>query len=120
MLAVGGEDTFEPVRAKAALGQLVIVRPDGQYLFLPALHKDRVGAEMVATVERMLALTTRRIVAVIGDTTWATGDAPTLQTANHAIPFFDYSWASQASAIPCGYLTAQLAYSSRVVVKPMF
>jgi hypothetical protein len=43
---------------------------------------------MVAGVERMLPSTTKRNVAVIGDTTWATGAAPSLQTANQAIPFF--------------------------------
>lgn len=43
---------------------------------------------MVATVERMLPSTTTQNIAVIGDTTWAAGDGPSLQTANHAIPFF--------------------------------
>ncbi len=82
------QDNFEQVRAKAAQGQLVIVRADGQFLLLPALRKDNVRAEMVAGVERMLPSTTKRNVAVIGDTTWATGAVPSLQTANQAIPFF--------------------------------
>lgn len=42
----------------------------------------------MATVERMLPSTTKRNVAVIADATWAAGDGPTLQIANHAIPFF--------------------------------
>lgn len=88
MLAVNAEDKFGPARAKAAEGQLVVVRPDGRYLLLPALRKDSVRAEMVASVERMLPSTTKRNVAVIGDTSWAAGDAPSLQTANAAIPFF--------------------------------
>ena len=67
---------------------MVIVRSDGQYLLLPALPTDSVKAEMVAAVERMLPSTTKRNVAVIADTSWATADVPTLQTANHAIPFF--------------------------------
>jgi hypothetical protein len=82
------QDNFESVRTKAARGQLVIVRPDGQFLLLPALTKENVRAEVVAGVERMLPSTTKRNVAVIGDTTWATGAAPSLQTANQAIPFF--------------------------------
>jgi hypothetical protein len=88
MLPLSVEDKFEQVRVKAGQGQLVIVRPDGQYLVLPALRRDSVRAEMVVAVERMLPSTTKRNVAVIADTTWATGEAPTLQTANHAIPFF--------------------------------
>jgi hypothetical protein len=82
------QNSFELVRAKAAQGQLVIVRPDGQHLLLPAMGKENVRAEMVAGVERILPSTTRRNVAVIGDTTWATGAAPCIQTANQAIPFF--------------------------------
>lgn len=66
----------------------MVVRPDGKCLVLPALRKDRVRAEMVAAVERMVPSTTKRNVAVIGETSWAAGDAPTLQTATHAIPFF--------------------------------
>jgi hypothetical protein len=82
------EEKFKAVRAKAAQGQLVIVRPDGQYLLLPALRTDSVSPEMVAAVERMMPSTVKRNVAVIGDTTWAAGSVPTLETANHAIPFF--------------------------------
>jgi hypothetical protein len=85
---VNTRDNFESVRAKAAQGQLVIVRPDGQHLLLPALRKENLKAEMVAGVERMLPSTTKRNVAVIGDTTWAAGATPSLQTANQAIPFF--------------------------------
>lgn len=82
------QDTFEPVRAKAAQGQLVIVRPDGQFLLLPALRKENVKAEMVAGVERMLPSSNKRNIAVIGDTTWAANATPSLQSANQAIPFF--------------------------------
>lgn len=82
------QDNFDTVRTKAAQGQLVIVRPDGQFLLLPALRKENVRSEMVDRIERILPSTTKRNVAAIGDTTWATGAAPSLQTANRAIPFF--------------------------------
>jgi hypothetical protein len=82
------EDKFEPVRTKAAQGQLVVVRSDGKYLLLPALRTGALKAEMVAAVERMIPSTTKRNVAVIADTSWANAETPTLQTANHAVPFF--------------------------------
>ena len=85
---VSTQDSFGPIRAKAAQGQLVIVRPDGQFLLLPALRKENIKADMVAGVERMLPSTTKRNVAVIADMTWTGGEAPSLQTANQAIPFF--------------------------------
>jgi len=85
---VSDEEKFKAVRAKAAQAQLVIVRPDGHYLLLPALPKNSVSAEMLAAVERIMPSTDRRNVAVIGETSWAAGDAPTLQTANQAVPFF--------------------------------
>jgi hypothetical protein len=88
ILAVSAEDKFKAVREKAAQGQLVIFRPDGKYLLLPALRKDTVSPEMVAAVERMIPSKTRRNVAAISDTTWAEGDKPSLQSANQAIPFF--------------------------------
>jgi hypothetical protein len=84
-MAQPGEDKFKAVRA-AAQGQLVMVRPDGQWLLLPALQKDAVSPERVAAVERMMPSQTKRNVAVIGEVIW--GDIPTLQAANHAIPFF--------------------------------
>lgn len=86
-MAERGEDQFKVVRA-AASGQLVIVRPDGQWLLLPALRKDAVSPRRVAAVERMMPSQTKRNVAVIGEVIWAAGDIPTLQAANHAIPIF--------------------------------
>jgi hypothetical protein len=86
-MAEPGEDKFKAVRA-AAQGQLVIVRPDGRWLLLPALKKEAVGPDRVAHAERMMPSQTRRNVAVIGDVLWAAGDIRTLQAANHAIPFF--------------------------------
>jgi len=82
------EDKFEPVRTKAAQGQLVVVRSDGRYLLLPALRTAAVKAEMVAAVERMIPSTTKRNVAAIADTTWANAETPTIQEASHAVPFF--------------------------------
>lgn len=85
---MSAEDRFQAVREKAAQGHLVIVLPDGQYLLLPALDKNAVRSEMVATVERMMPSTTKRNVVVISDTSWALGGTPSLESANTAIPFF--------------------------------
>lgn len=85
---MNAEDKFKSVRVTAAQGQLVIVRPDGRYLLLPALRKDSVKPEMVAAVERIVPSTARRNVAVIADTAWAAGAVPSIQIANEAIPFF--------------------------------
>lgn len=81
-------ERFKRVRAKAAQGQLVIVRPDGKYLLIPALRRETAKATAVAAVERIIPSTTKRNVAVIGDTAWSIGDAPDLRRANEAIPFF--------------------------------
>jgi hypothetical protein len=72
----------------ASRGNLVVVREDGRYLILPALEKSSVRPEMIATVEQMMPSKKIRNVAVIGDTKWAAGAQPSLQTANAAIPFF--------------------------------
>jgi hypothetical protein len=81
-------DRFDKARAQAARGNLVVVREDGQWLLLPALPRTSVKPEMVAAIERMIPSTTKRNVAVIADTSWATSAAPSIQIANQAIPFF--------------------------------
>ena len=88
MTAANVEDWFERARTQAAQGNLVVVREDGECLVLPALTPDAVRPEMVAAVERMLPSTTKRNVAVIGDTAWASSASPSLQSANLAVPFF--------------------------------
>jgi len=88
MAPLGIEDWFEKARTQAARGNLVVVRSDGQRLILPALPKTSVKPEMVAAIERMMPSTTKRNVAVIADTSWATSAPPSIQTANQAIPFF--------------------------------
>jgi len=85
---LGKEEKFKQVRAKAAQGQLVIIRPDGRYLLIPAPRKENAKADAVAAVERILPSTAKRNVAIIGDTTWTIADAPDLRRANEAIPFF--------------------------------
>jgi hypothetical protein len=82
------EDSFERARVLAAQGQLVVVRGDGQCLILPALATASVNPEKVAAIEQIIPSTSKRRVAVIGDTTWATNATPSLQVANQAIPFF--------------------------------
>jgi hypothetical protein len=80
------EHVFAQIREKAAQRQLVILRPDGRQLVLPALEKC--PPEAMASVERMLPSSVKRNVAVIGETAWTMMDKPGLQAANQAIPFF--------------------------------
>ena len=88
ILGMSAQDEFKLAREKAAQGQLVIVRPDGRCLLLPALTRDSLKRDMVTAAERIMPSTEKRNVAVIGDTVWAAGDAPSIQIANTAIPFF--------------------------------
>ena len=82
------EEKFEQVRARAALGNLVVFRADHEYLILPALAKDSVSPEMIASVEQTIPSTVKRNVAVIADTKWADQASPNIELANQAIPFF--------------------------------
>ena len=78
---------FDAIRLKAQGGSLVIVRPDGRSVSLPA-RAGLAPAEAVAAVERLLPSTVKRNVAVLADTAWAADAQPSLNAANHAIPFF--------------------------------
>ena len=70
------------------MAQMVVVRTDGEYLLLPALAKTSISPDILASTEQMMPSATRCRVAVIADTKWASGTAPTLQEASQAIPFF--------------------------------
>jgi hypothetical protein len=78
-------DEFAPMRAAAAAGKLVVVRPDGGYLGLRA-STDGVPPERVEGARRMLP--PPQNLAVIAATDWTMASAPSLQAANEAIPFF--------------------------------
>ena len=82
------EKVFRPIREKAAQGQLVILRPDGRVMQLPALPKESTPPQAIASVERMLPSNVKRNVVAVGDLAWALADAPDLRAANRAIPFF--------------------------------
>jgi hypothetical protein len=84
----GVAQAFAPVRQRAAQRQLVIVRPDGRQMTLPALAKDQAPASAVAAVERMLPPSVQRNVAAIVDTAWAMTEKPNLSDAGRAVPFF--------------------------------
>jgi hypothetical protein len=84
----GLEKIFGAMREKAAQRNLVVLRPDGRHLLLPAMDRKAIPAEAVASVERMLPSSVKRNVAVIGDTGWTMADAPGAGAANQAIPFF--------------------------------
>ena len=82
------ESWFEQARAQAAHGNIVVVRRDGKNLLLPLVGTASVRPETVAAIEEMIPSTTKRNVAVIGDTSWATSRDPSLQVASRAIPFW--------------------------------
>ena len=82
------ESLFAAVREKAAQRNLVILRPDGRPLLLPAVKPEAMPPGAVASVEKLLPSKAARNVAVIGDTSWTMTEAPSLQSANAAIPFF--------------------------------
>lgn len=84
------EQNFAAIRQKAALRQIVIMRGDGKYLLIPVGAKESMAPKLVAYAESILPSSVQRNVAVIGETTWATAAAPTLQAANQAIPFFGH------------------------------
>jgi hypothetical protein len=78
---------FDAIRLKAQEGSLVIVRPDGRKVSLPA-RGGLAPAEAIAAVERLLPSKVKRNVAVLADTVWAMDAEPGMNAANQAIPFF--------------------------------
>jgi hypothetical protein len=88
MTSVIIEDWFKQAREKAAQGNLVVLREDGKCLLLPAMRPTAVKPEMKAAVEQIIPSTTKRNVAVVGETSWASSIQPSLQAANQAIPFW--------------------------------
>jgi len=88
MTSVNVESLFEQARTHARKGNLVVVRLDSKHLLLPAMPKTSVKPELVAAVEQIIPSTTKRMVAVIGNTSWASSGQPNLQAANQAIPFW--------------------------------
>jgi hypothetical protein len=82
--------TFARAREKASEGQIVMVRPDGQHLLLPALDRQKFPPKVVALAEKMLPSIVKRKVAVIADTAWTLSQAHSIQDANQAIPFFGF------------------------------
>jgi hypothetical protein len=84
----GMEGIFAPIREKAAQGNLVILRPNGQFLVLPGIPREKANPEGVASMERLLPSTPRRRVAVVADTKWTLDASPSVQRASESIPFF--------------------------------
>jgi hypothetical protein len=67
---------------------LVILRPDGRTIVLPAMAKESAPADAVAAVERMLPSSAKRNVATIADTSWTGLEKPGVREAGRAIPYF--------------------------------
>ncbi len=83
----GMEGLFAPIREKAAQGNLVILRPNGQFLVLPGVPRDKARPEGIAAMEKLLPSKISRKVAVVADTRWTMETAPTIQRASQSIPF---------------------------------
>jgi hypothetical protein len=79
---------FASIRARAAQNYLVVLRPDGQVSSIPAMKKETMPAQAIASMEKMLPASTKRNVAVVAETAWAQASAPDVKAANTAIPFF--------------------------------
>ena len=79
---------FDTIRHGAAERKLVILRPDGKQLSLPALPREAAPPDQIAAIERMLPSSVKRKVAVLSDTSWTLAERPGLQDAGKAIPFF--------------------------------
>jgi hypothetical protein len=82
------EESFAQARHRAETGQIVVVRTDGQQIILPALSKGSASPDMIARIEQIVPSATKRRIAVIAETGWASTPSPMLQQANAAIPFF--------------------------------
>ena len=82
------ESWFKQARAQAAQGNIVVVGRDGKNLLLPSIRTTSVLPEMAAAIEQIIPSTTKRNVAVIGDTSWSASRDPSLQAASRAIPFW--------------------------------
>jgi len=82
------DQIFAVIRKGAAERQLKILRPDGKLLGIPALAREAAPPDQIAAMERMLPSTVQRRIAVLGNTSWAMAQQPTIQDAGRAIPFF--------------------------------
>src|SRR5205823_5241451 len=81
-------DPFASIRQRAAQRQLVVLRPDSKVMSLPAMDKSASPPEGIAAVEKMLPSTAQRNVAAAAETNWTLANAPSIQAAGQAIPFF--------------------------------
>ena len=82
------EKIFAAIRKAAADRKLVILRPDGKQLSVPAMAREAAPPEQIAAIERMLPSSVQRKIAVLGETSWALSQQPSIQEAGKAIPFF--------------------------------
>jgi hypothetical protein len=78
---------FDSARKRAALSQLIFVRPDCRLLGFPAVPRSSVAQQALDEVERILSSATRRNVAILAGTAWTMAEKPTLQSAASDIPF---------------------------------
>jgi hypothetical protein len=88
MAGIDIERTFKTARARAAEGQVVIVRPDWKFLMMRPSSRHTVPPQIVAAMEQLIPPHGKRNVAVIGDTSWGMEAKVTIGMANLAIPFF--------------------------------
>jgi len=86
--AADQKDPFGAVRQAAARGQLVIVRPAGNFLLLPKLPAGSVSSEMTAGLDSLIPADCCRNIAVIAAVDSEISSTPTVTDIQRTIPFF--------------------------------
>ena len=87
-IASDQQDPFSAVRQAAARGQLVIVRPAGNFLLLPKLPAGSVSSEMTAGPASLVPPDCCRNIAVIATVESEISSNPTVTDIQRTIPFF--------------------------------
>jgi len=82
------DDSFAAVRQAAARGQLVIVRPGGDFLLLPKLPDGSMRPEVTTGLASLIPTDRTRNIAVIAAVAPDLSSTPTVTDINSTIPFF--------------------------------
>ena len=85
------EEAFAEVRSAAQGGRrrssLVILRPDRQYLVMPAMSETPALKHAVLGLQRLVPSKAKRNIAVIAYTIFPTNGEPSINDVNRSIPF---------------------------------
>jgi len=85
------EDIFAKVRKTASgdrrRASLVVLRPDREYLVLPAMAQTPALKYAALSLERLVPATVKRNIAVVAYTVFPASDEPNIHEVGRAIPF---------------------------------